>query len=25
LLARFGDDYRQYRERTGAFLPRLTK
>ena len=23
LLARFGDDYRRYRERTGAFLPRL--
>jgi protein-S-isoprenylcysteine O-methyltransferase Ste14 len=24
LLARFGDDYRQYRERTGAFIPRLS-
>jgi protein-S-isoprenylcysteine O-methyltransferase Ste14 len=23
LLARFGDDYRRYRERTGAFFPRL--
>jgi protein-S-isoprenylcysteine O-methyltransferase Ste14 len=25
LLARFGDDYRRYRERTGAFVPRFTK
>jgi protein-S-isoprenylcysteine O-methyltransferase Ste14 len=25
LLERFGDDYRRYRERTGAFLPRLIR
>jgi protein-S-isoprenylcysteine O-methyltransferase Ste14 len=23
LIARFGDDYRSYRERTGRFFPRL--
>lgn len=25
LIARFGDDYRKYMERTGRFLPRLTR
>jgi protein-S-isoprenylcysteine O-methyltransferase Ste14 len=25
LIARFGDDYRRYRERTGRFVPRLSR
>jgi protein-S-isoprenylcysteine O-methyltransferase Ste14 len=25
LIERFGDEYRSYRERTGAFLPRWTR